>query len=145
MFFYLDSSVFIKKYFEEIGTDAILKIWKTYSNFAISQVGYSEILGTINKKQKIEKFTDSSKKSLLKQFKSDWDQMLKINVDHSMIPELDKIHSNHLLRGFDAVHLASALLLFRELKEEFLFLSADDQLCNAAKKFGFNTGSYHWK
>ncbi|TGM60600.1 PIN domain-containing protein [Leptospira meyeri] len=145
MFFYLDSSVLVKKYFDEFASDTVLKIWKENRYLAISQVGYSEILGTINKKQKIDKFSDTTKESIIKQFRYDWDQLVKINVDHTINSELDRIHSKYLLRGFDAIHLVSAILLFRELEEETIFLSADDNLATAAKKDGLNIGRYNWK
>ncbi|TGM46207.1 type II toxin-antitoxin system VapC family toxin [Leptospira vanthielii] len=145
MFYYLDSSVLVKKYFAEFASDTVLKIWKDNRYIAISQVGYSEILATINKKQKIDKFSEKIKESIIKQFKSDWDQLVKINVDHSINSELDRIHSKYLLRGFNAIHLVSAILLFRELEEETFFLSADDNLATAAKKDGLNIGIYNWK
>ena len=72
MFAYLDSSVLIKKYFQEIGSDNITEIWKNSKYLAISQVGYSEILATINKKQKFDKFSDKIKNNLIQQFKEDW-------------------------------------------------------------------------
>ncbi|MCG6151903.1 type II toxin-antitoxin system VapC family toxin [Leptospira bandrabouensis] len=145
MFYYLDSSVLVKKYFNEFASDTVLNIWKENRYLAISQVGYSEILATINKKQKIEKFSDKVKEKIIKQFKSDWDQLVKINVDHTINSELERIHSKYLLRGFDAIHLVSAIILFNELEEETFFLSADENLATAAKKDGLNIGNYDWK
>ncbi|MCT8333252.1 type II toxin-antitoxin system VapC family toxin [Leptospira sp. 85282-16] len=145
MFYYLDSSVLVKKYFDEYASDTVLNIWKENRYLAISQVGYSEILATINKKQKTEKFSDKVKENIIKQFKSDWDQLVKINVDHTINSELERIHSKYLLRGFDAIHLVSAIILFNELEEKTFFLSADDNLATAAKKDGLNIGNYAWK
>ncbi|TGN09537.1 type II toxin-antitoxin system VapC family toxin [Leptospira bandrabouensis] len=145
MFYYLDSSVLVKKYFNEFASDTVLNIWKENRYLAISQVGYSEILATINKKQKIENFSDKVKEKIIKQFKSDWDQLVKINVDHTINSELERIHSKYLLRGFDAIHLVSAIILFNELEEETFFLSADENLATAAKKDGLNIGNYDWK
>ena len=61
MFIYLDSSVLIKKYFDEFASDLVVKIWNENKYLAISQVGYSEILGTIHKKQRIENFSEKVK------------------------------------------------------------------------------------
>lgn len=145
MFIYLDSSVLIKKYFDEFASKLVVDIWNENKYIAISQVGYSEILGTIQKKQKIENFSDKVKDSITKKFKNDWDECIKMNVDQSINLELDRIHSKYLLRGFDAIHLVSAIILFREIEEETLFLSADDTLSKAAKKDGLNIGDYRWK
>jgi uncharacterized protein len=145
MIIYLDSSVLVKKYFSEIGSEIILKLWNDNTHFAISQVGFSEILGTINKKQKVDRFSDKIKNRVISNFLEDWDQMIKVNVDNSVKNDLLHIHSKYLLRGFDAIHLVSAKIIFKELEEESLFLCADDNLAKAAKKDGMSIGSYLWK
>ncbi len=83
MFIYIDSSVLIKKYFDEFASELVLKIWNENRYLAISQVGYSEVLGTINKKQKIDKFSDKVKISITKQFKHDWDELIEKLCDTS--------------------------------------------------------------
>ncbi len=145
MFAYLDSSVLIKKYFQEDGSNHIPEIWKNSKYLAISQVGYSEILATMNRKQKIDRFNDKIKSNLIRQFKEDWSYLIRINVDSLLNIELEDIHKNHHLRGFDAIHLASAKLLFKVLREDILFLSADVNLSLAAGNEGINTGKYKWK
>lgn len=145
MIIYIDSSVLVKKYFNEKGSEIILKLWNENNHFAISQVGFSEILGTINKKQKVDRFSDKIKDKLIGNFLEDWDQMIKVNVDNSLKSELLHIHSKYLLRGFDAIHLVSANIIFKELEEDSLFLCADDNLAMAAKKDGLNIGNYLWK
>ena len=84
MFIYLDSSVLIKKYFDEFASQLVVKIWNENKYVAISHVGYSEILGTVNKKQKIENYSDKVKSSITKKFKNDWGELIKINVDQSI-------------------------------------------------------------
>ena len=52
MFIYLDSSVLIKKYFDEFASDLVVKIWNENKYLAITQVGYSEILEQFIKSKK---------------------------------------------------------------------------------------------
>ncbi|MFB5649112.1 hypothetical protein ACE5IS_00575 [Leptospira wolffii] len=81
----------------------------------------------------------------MKQFQNDRHQLIKINVDGSLNSESDRVHSKYLLSGFDAIHLVSGIFLFRELREEFFFLSADENLSSAAEKDGLDIGKFMWK
>ena len=145
MLIYLDSSVLIKKYFKEIGSEQIIEIWNDAEYLAISQVGYSEILGTIHKRQKMDRFSDKTKNQINKTFLEDWDSFIKVNVNQRLNSELITIHTKHLLRGFDAIHLATAKILFKQFEKELQFLTADNNLQIAAEKEKLNVGNYIWK
>ncbi len=145
MLIYLDSSVFIKKYFKEIGSDHIIEIWNDAEYLAISQVGYSEILGAIHKKQKMDRFSDKIKKQISKNFKDDWESMIKVSADQKLNSELSRLHDKHLLRGFDAIHLATAILLAKKIEMDIEFLTADSNLQSAAQKEKLDIGNFLWK
>jgi len=145
MLIYLDFSVFIKKYFKEIGSDHILEIWNDAEYLAISQVGYSEILGAIHKKQKMDRFSDKIKNQIVKDFKDDWESLIKVSADQKLNPELSRLHDKHLLRGFDAIHLATAILLAKKIEKDIQFLTADSNLHSAAQKEKLDIGNYIWK
>jgi predicted nucleic acid-binding protein len=145
MLIYLDSSVFIKKYFKEIGSDHIIEIWNDAEYLAISQVGYSEILGAIHKKQKMDRFSDKIKNQISKNFKDDWESMIKVSADQKLNSELSRLHDKHLLRGFDAIHLATAILLAKKIEKDIQFLTADSNLQSAAQKEKLDIGNFLWK
>jgi len=145
MLVYLDSSALIKKYFEEIGSEHIAQIWNESEYIAISQVGYSEILGTIHKKQKMDRFSDKVKNQINKTFLEDWDSFIKVNADSKLNLELIRIHTKYLLRGFDAIHLATAKILSKQFEKDLQFLTADTNLQNAAEKEKLDIGKYTWK
>ncbi|HMV43804.1 MAG TPA: type II toxin-antitoxin system VapC family toxin [Leptospiraceae bacterium] len=145
MLVYLDSSVLIKKYFQEIGSGYIDQIWDESDYIAISQVGYSEILGTIHKKQKMERFSDRVKNQINKAFLEDWDSLIKVNVDTTLNSELIRIHTKYLLRGFDAIHLATGIILSKQFEKDLQFLTADTNLQNSAEKEKLDIGKYVWK
>lgn len=145
MLVYLDSSVLIKKYFQEIGSGYIDQIWDESDYIAISQVGYSEILGTIHKKQKMERFSDRVKNQINKAFLEDWDSLIKVNVDTTLNSELIRIHTKYLLRGFDAIHLVTGIILSKQFEKDLQFLTADTNLQNSAEKEKLDIGKYVWK
>jgi hypothetical protein len=45
----------------------------------------------------------------------------------------------HPLRGFDAIHLASAIRLQQQLGEEIRVIASDDRLLTAAEEEGLRT------
>ena len=49
---------------------------------------------------------------------------------------IDTIVTSHPLRGFDAVHLASAIILHQTLPADLLFACFDEQLLKAAATEG---------
>jgi hypothetical protein len=52
---------------------------------------------------------------------------------------MDTLVDRHALRGFDLIHLASALTLRERLGEDFLFACFDDRLLAAARAEGLHT------
>jgi predicted nucleic acid-binding protein len=63
-----------------------------------------------------------------------------LNLDDLVIGTAINLTQRHPLRGYDAVHLATALRLSEALTDEALepltFVSADDVLCQAAEAEG---------
>jgi predicted nucleic acid-binding protein len=68
------------------------------------------------------------------------DQYWLMQIDQEVIAEAIELTRRHKLRGYDAVHLASALFLSRALLREGLtapvLLSADRELVEAAQAEG---------
>ena len=52
---------------------------------------------------------------------------------------IDKMVAHYPLRGFDAIHLASALIVHERLPEEFLFACYGNKLLQAAQLAGLKT------
>ena len=50
----------------------------------------------------------------------------------------DSLIERHPLRGFDAIHLATAKVVHDSLQENFIFLCFDQRLANAAHEEGLN-------
>lgn len=67
------------------------------------------------------------------QFESDWRAYIRVDLRDEILLLARDLIRRHPLRGFDAIHLASALSLKRALGEEITFAAADDRLLRAAK------------
>ena len=69
-------------------------------------------------------------------FHRDWESFIRIEVNDELNGTIDRVVEKYPLRGFDAIHLASAMLIHDKLPEEFVFACFDDKLSRAAKSYG---------
>jgi len=67
----------------------------------------------------------------------DWERYVKIEVSATLVTHAAQLAERHRLRGYDAIHLASAMLLGDQVGGEIVFASWDDELDAAAAREGF--------
>jgi hypothetical protein len=72
-------------------------------------------------------------------FKSDWEMYFVIEVSEKLVEIAGSLIESHSIRGFDSIHLASAIVLRKEINQSIDFLCWDNRLLKAAKKEGFTT------
>ncbi len=139
MILYLDTSALIKKYFKEIGSDEIISKWQEAAGIVTSSVAYAEALASIYRKKRETKFGNDKLGKILDAFRRDWNSFIRVEVTDDLKEWIDKMVSRYPLRGFDAIHLASALIVYDSLPEEFLFACYDKKLLRAAHETGLKT------
>ena len=139
MILYLDTSALLKKYFRETGSDEIIARWKDATGIVTSSLAYAEALASIHRKKREVKFNNETFEKILDLFRQDWNSFIRVEVTDEINEWIDKIVSRCPLRGFDAIHLASALIVHDKLPEEFLFACYDNNLLQAAQTAGLKT------
>ncbi len=149
---YVDSSVLIKHYIREAGSDAIKAKLNEASlhhpGVFISVVGYAEMLATFARRLRENARLKRQTELLRKQFRDDWMFSLSpVELTVGVIGFIPELVNKHPLRGADAIHLASALWLRDALRlgKQFgpaggilTFASSDKQLKNAALAEGLD-------
>jgi predicted nucleic acid-binding protein len=139
MILYLDTSALIKKYFKETGSDEVISKWQEATGIITSSVAYAESLASIYRKKREAKFGKHRLGNILEAFRRDWNSFIRVEVTDDLNQLIDKTVSRYPLRGFDAIHLASALIVHETIPEEFLFACYDKRLLQAAKMAGLQT------
>ena len=139
MILYLDTSALLKKYFRETGSDEVITRWKDATGIVTSSVAYAEALASIHRKKRDLKFNNDIFKKIIHLFRRDWNSLIRVEVTDELNDWIDKMVSHYPLRGFDAIHLASALIVHDRLPEEFLFACYDNKLLQAAQSAGLQT------
>ena len=139
MILYLDTSALLKKYFKEFGSAEVISRWKEAVSIVTSSVTYAETMASFYRKKRETGINNELFGAILNSFQTDWESFIRVEVTDDLNGLIDKIVSVYPLRGFDAIHLASALVIHEKLPEDFLFACFDERLVHAAKMEDLNT------
>lgn len=140
MSLYADSSALVKGYLVEAGSQAVIAAIAAASSTATNAVAYAEMRAAFARALR-EGRIDSARHAAIVQFLDvDWAQYLTLTADEARMREAGRLvdrHTRHALRGFDAIHLASALLLAAGQPASVTFACWDLRLWRAARDEGF--------
>ncbi len=134
MILYCDTSALVKKYAHEKESDDFLKLFMDSEDHAISVVGYAETIAAFHKKAREKSISNTILNQMISRFKNDWITFITINIIESINDEIEKLLTKYSLRGFDAIHVASAIVLKKSINENITFACYDERLLFAAKK-----------
>ena len=132
MILYLDSSALVKRYFQERGSHKVLTAWREAEGIAISVVAWAECLAAFHRKKREGTLSTQELNQVVSQLKQDWGSFILIHVSSEINQQVEQILKRRPLRGFDALHLASAVVIKKKLKETPTFACADQHLNTAA-------------
>ena len=139
MILYLDTSALVKIYVKEPGSTKVVSAWKKAIGIATSAVTYAEMLAAFNRKSREERIDPFVMDNLVAAFLKDWKSLIIVDVNDKLNELLPPLIGRHVLRGFDAIHLASALLLNSAVTDSFLFACYDERLLAAARAEALET------
>lgn len=144
--YYLDTSALVKRYACERGTvwiTALAAPDQADDLYTVRLTG-PEMIAALFRKMRTGELPRATTIRLAQDFKNDWKwqyQILEINA--ALSERAMELAEKHSLRGYDAVHLAAALLLHESRRAahlpDMIFLAADDDLLQAANTEGLRT------
>jgi predicted nucleic acid-binding protein len=139
MISYLDTSIAVKLYVLEQGTPEARAAVAGSSVVATSRVAYAEAMAAFARKVREREFTSKIYEQVRRDFRRDWDSYFIVEVSQQTVELAGELAKRRKLCGFDAIHLASALLLQRRTNTRLGFFSADLNLRKAARGEGLKT------
>lgn len=138
MILYLDASAIVKLHIQETHTRELMKLVLDESErgarVTTSCVSYAEVLAAFARNVADE----SDLNRLNSDFLRTWPRYHVIFLDQNVLNVAGILSRTYRLRGFDALHLASALAA-RRRREKAIFLVFDKMLSKAADAEGFQT------
>lgn len=144
MVYYFDSSAAVKRYAPEKGSDWVKTIVEPAAENVIylGQIGVVEIAAALSKKVRTKELTQENYEAALQLFLADVqnEEYLTASLSDAVVQLAVDLTKRHPLRGYDAVHLATAVSLNAALlAAEFphlVFVTGDRILREAAQSEG---------
>ena len=132
MTLYLDTSALVKLFFREAGSELVLDLISKADSILTSQVAYAESCSALARRKRDKRLTEDEFEAAKRHLDDMWPQMDTVLIDEIKAGELA---IKHVIRGFDAIHLAAALELRAAGGEgiEVTFCSFDERQNDAAR------------
>ncbi|MGH7813446.1 MAG: type II toxin-antitoxin system VapC family toxin [Candidatus Binataceae bacterium] len=133
---YFDTSALIKRFVEEPGSKAVEALIVAEPQIATSKVAYAEVHAGLARKLREGALTPTAHRRVARAFDSDWRACLRVDLADRILALTRDLVRRHPLRGFDAIHLASAMRLQEQLRETIQMVASDERLIAAARGEG---------
>lgn len=129
---YFDTSALIKRFVAEKGSALVQRVMANESPVATATVAYAEIYAGLTRKNREGHLSRTEYALACRQFERDWPAYIRVELRDEILQLARELIQRHPLRGFDAIHLASALSLKTGLGGDMTFAVADERLLRAA-------------
>jgi predicted nucleic acid-binding protein len=136
MILYLDASALIKRYIAERGTELVGNAIAAAAATGTSVICRAEIAAALAKAVRMNVVAAEDASAALQVFRGEWPRLVRVQVTEALIDQADLLAWELGLRGYDAVHLASALLWRDAMGEDVTFAAFDRRLWVAAGQRG---------
>jgi predicted nucleic acid-binding protein len=130
---YLDTSSLVKLYTEEEDSAKVESLVRAAALTSTSIVAYAEARAAFARRSRENAFSAEEHHQIKLHFDRDWDCYFIRNLDQDLIKLAGDLAEKHALRGFDSIHLASAVSLRHNLFPSLQFSSSDRDLEGAAR------------
>ncbi len=130
---YLDTSALIKRFVNEKGSSLAQSLVQQSGPIATATIAYAEVFSGLTRKLREKHLSKALYGLACRQFDRDWPAYVRVELNEEILFLARDLIQRQPLRGFDAVHLASALSLRNALGERITFVAADGRLLKAAE------------
>jgi len=146
--YYFDSSAWVKVYVTETGTSWVTTVFDaglTYGSplyqISSASIAVVEVAAAIARHERTGKITTTERRELYRRLVFDSENRTsRLGLSDGILQLAAELTQRRPLRGFDAIHLATALAFTQNLIASGLppaiFVSADTTLCTAATAEG---------
>jgi predicted nucleic acid-binding protein len=136
MMLYLDASALVKRYVAETGTQEVNHLFAQAAAIGTSLITYAEVAAAFGKAARVSLLPRDGALAALQVFRTQWTSLVRLSVTDGVVSRAGALAWEHNLRGYDAVHLASALSWKQTTGESVTLAAFDRQLWQAAKTAG---------
>jgi uncharacterized protein len=129
---YLDTSALVKLYLAEPDHDAVVSAIREALGVTTSVVAYAEARAAFARRLRETTLTSDEYAEVVAAFNAGWRDLDRIPVSDEVAYSAGELAERYALRGFDAIHLASARWLQDDV-DNLHFMAFDERLTQAAR------------
>jgi predicted nucleic acid-binding protein len=133
---YVDTSALVKLYVREPGSAAVRTQARRAGALATSVVAYAEARAAFARLKRSGLTRDARHRQRLHRLDRDWEALMRVELTPDVLRSAGDLAEIYGLRGFDSIHLASALWLSARAPETVEFAVFDARLGAAASRAG---------
>jgi predicted nucleic acid-binding protein len=136
MMLYLDASALVKRYIAERNSEQV-NTWIGAADMVVTALATRvEVSAAIARAQRMKIIVAQEGLAALSAFRTEWESFHRLPITEITVARGDFLANEHNLRGYDATHLACALLWQEAVGLPVTLASFDQQLTRAAKGLG---------
>lgn len=136
MILYLDASALVKRYIAEPGSTEVGEAIAGADLVGTALISRAEVAAALAKAVRMDVLTREEATACLHVLRAEWPNLMRVHVTEMVVARAEALAWEHSLRGYDAVHLAAALLWQDALGERVTFSTFDRHLWEAAGQVG---------
>jgi predicted nucleic acid-binding protein len=105
---YLDTSALVPLLIEEPSSNACRRLWDDADDVVSNRLAYAEAGAALAHAERLGRMTPRQERTALERLDDLWSQLLIAEIDQSLVERAAHLARLFALRGYDAVHAASA-------------------------------------
>jgi uncharacterized protein len=135
---YLDASAMVKRYVAEIGSPEVEVLIGEAQAIGTAVISRAEVAAALARAARVGLIAREAGEKALQAFTTDWEHLVRLQLSEPLAARAGVLAWEHGLRGYDSVHLASALLWSEMLSEPVVVATYDRELWRGAKASGLS-------
>jgi uncharacterized protein len=136
MIVYLDASALVKRYFAERGSGEVAALLAEAEAIGTCLVTRVEVIAAFAKAVRVRLVSRQSASAAVEAFNPDWADLMRLQVSEPLAVRAATLAWEHGLRGYDAVHLAAALVWQESIGSAVTMATFDRELWKSASATG---------
>lgn len=138
MIIYLDTSALLKQYIQESGSEDVIKMLRSADSHGTNLLTYVEMASAITRAVRLKLVQADEAQATWKDFLVDWELQVRLDISGQITKQAATLAWEYGLRGYDAVHFASALAWQHAIDMPVTLATYNRELWVAAQKNGMD-------
>ena len=138
MILYLDTSALVKRYVRESGSEEVSTLIERAEIIGSSLLTQVEMASALSKAVRMKWVDADPAERAWRDFLTHWQSVARLSMTPVVAQRASRLAWEHGMRGYDAAHLAAALLWQESLESPVTLATFDRELWLAAQKEGMS-------